>query len=331
MSRTNQKRVGVLGARGLAGQELSLLLMRHPSLELAHCWSVRKESQGQENPVSGAPPIEGWNAGAGVDAVFLATPHGKSAALAAEALDQGALVIDLSGDLRIRNQVLWEQTYAQAHPCPGLLDMAIYGLTEINREQIQNAQLIANPGCYPTSILLGTQPLQAAGLLQEGAAVISDSKSGVSGAGVAANATTHYAAVHENFRAYGVGDHRHGPEIQEHLGGPEVIFVPHLLPCYRGILSTMYVQLVEGAGAPEAHQALAQKYEHEPFVQVLDPGQQPTLRGVQNTNQCHLGIAQAGSQVVITSVIDNLQKGAAGQAVQNLNLMLGLPETEGLS
>lgn len=330
MNGTTRKRVAVVGARGLVGQELCSLLLRHPAVELSHCWSTQEPSEDNSNPVPGAPAIQAWNGGAGVDAVLLATPHGESAQLAAEALDQGAVVIDLSGDLRIKDLALWEATYEQTHPCPGLVDMAVYGLTELARDEIKNAQLIANPGCYPTSVLLGVKPLVQADLLQPDAALISDSKSGVSGAGASPKASTHYANVHENFYAYGVGNHRHAPEIQTHLGGPKIMFVPHLLPCFRGILSTIYVQPREGLGMEEIHAALSEQYAQETFVRVLPAGEQPSLHAVQNTNNCLLGVAAVSSGVVITSAIDNLQKGAAGQALQNMNLALGLQESEGL-
>jgi N-acetyl-gamma-glutamyl-phosphate reductase len=306
------------------------LLLGHPEVELTHCWSARETSPDPTNPIDNAPAIEAWNGGAGVDAVLLATPHGKSAPLAAEALDHGALVVDLSGDLRMRNQKLWESTYDQTHPCPGLLDEAVYGLTEWARDDIRRARLIANPGCYPTTVLLAIKPLLKASLLQADAPVISDSKSGVSGAGAGASAITHYGNVAENFYAYGVGTHRHAPEIEVHLGGPEVIFVPHLLPCYRGILSTLYLEPRQGVSADTIHAALCAQYENEPFVQVLPLGEQPALQKVRNTNRCSLAVAQVGSRMVVTSAIDNLLKGAAGQAVQNMNLALGLDETGGL-
>ncbi len=321
--------VGLVGASGYAGQELCALLAGHPSLELTRCWSARGEGLG--NLVAeGAPPIEAWDGGQGVDAVLLATPHGVSAPLAAEALEHGAKVVDLSADLRLADRALWEQTYGHAHPAPELLSEAVYGLTEFAREAVAGARLVANPGCYPTSVLLAARPLVEAGLLEASAPVLSDSKSGVSGAGRGGSDTTHYGNVAENLRAYGVGTHRHAPEIQSHLGGPEVVFVPHLLPCFRGILSTLYLTPAAGVDAAAVREALAARYATEPFVTVLPQGQQPELRQVQHTNRCVLGVEAVGPRVVVTSAIDNLLKGAAGQALQNLNLMLGLGETAGL-
>ncbi|MBL6722089.1 MAG: N-acetyl-gamma-glutamyl-phosphate reductase [Planctomycetes bacterium] len=321
--------VGLVGASGYAGQELCALLAGHPSLELTRCWSARGEGLG--NLVAeGAPPIEAWDGGQGVDAVLLATPHGVSAPLAAEALEHGAKVLDLSADLRLADRALWEQTYGHAHPAPELLPEAVYGLTEFAREAVAGARLVANPGCYPTSVLLAARPLVEARLLEAGAPVLSDSKSGVSGAGRGGSDTTHYGNVAENLRAYGVGTHRHAPEIQSHLGGPEVVFVPHLLPCFRGILSTLYLTPAAGVDAAAVREALAARYANEPFVTVLPQGQQPELRQVQHTNRCVLGVEAVGPRVVVTSAIDNLLKGAAGQALQNLNLMLGLDETAGL-
>ena len=322
-------KVGLVGASGYAGQELCALLAEHPSLELTRAWSARGAGVG-EVVAEGAPPIEAWDGGQGVDAVLLATPHGVSAPLAAEALEHGSKVVDLSADLRIADQGLWERTYGHDHPAPGLLDEAVYGLTEFARDAVQGARVVANPGCYPTSVLLAARPLVEAGLLDARAAVISDSKSGVSGAGRGGSDITHYGNVAENLRAYGVGTHRHAPEIQSHLGGPAVVFVPHLLPCFRGIISTLYLTPASGVDAGAIREALAARYADEPFVTVLPQGQQPELRQVQHTNRCVLGVEAVGPQVVVTSAIDNLLKGAAGQALQNLNLMLGLPETAGL-
>ncbi|MBZ0152767.1 MAG: N-acetyl-gamma-glutamyl-phosphate reductase, partial [Planctomycetes bacterium] len=220
-------------------------------------------------------------------------------------------------------------TYGSAHPAPHLLAEAVYGLTEHARDAVRGARLVANPGCYPTSILLPLLPLLAAGQIDAKAPIIADSKSGTSGAGKAPGERTHFGNVHENFCAYGVGTHRHAPEIHQAAGTDRIVFTPHLLPTFRGILSTIYVTPAPGASAATMRACLAERYAAEPFVKVYRSGL-PELRLVQHTNQNHLAVAASGPLVVLVSVIDNLQKGASGQALQNMNLMLGLDEAEGL-
>ena len=207
---------------------------------------------------------------------------------------------------------------------------AVYGLTEHQRPSVAAAQLVANPGCYPTCILLALKPLLDHGLVAPGTAVVADCKSGVSGAGKQPTDRTVYGAVADNFLAYGVGEHRHGPEIQEQAGTDRIVFVPHLLPMFRGMLATIYLSPQPGSGAEDVRACLRQVYTSETFVRVYDRGQ-PELNRVQHTNYCDIAVAPAGDHVVLTSAIDNLGKGAAGQAVQNMNLMLGLDEEAGLS
>jgi N-acetyl-gamma-glutamyl-phosphate reductase len=322
--------VAIVGATGFAGREVCAWLGNHPNLQLTRCISAREDAQPARNPVRGAPDIEPLTVESLADlaGVFLATPHGASAPIAAAALEQGVRVVDLSGDLRLPDVSAWEAAYGQAHTHPSLARSAVYGLTEFARTRLQGAHLVANPGCYPTAVLLGAKPLLDGQLIDTAAPLIADCKSGVSGAGKAPTDTTHYANVNENFRAYGVGTHRHAPEIEHHLGGPQVIFVPHLLPCFRGILATLYLKPSTGTTLSHARAALDQAYAGEPFIEVTDT--LPSLNDVTHTNRCHIGIAENDGMLVVVSVIDNLIKGAAGQAIQNMNAMLGLPETVGL-
>jgi N-acetyl-gamma-glutamyl-phosphate reductase len=250
--------------------------------------------------------------------------------LARAALDGGATVVDVSADFRLRDPALYKATYGADHPCPDLLDAAVYGLTEHARPALAGARLVANPGCYPTAVLMGLLPLLQNGLLHDTAPIVADAKSGVSGAGKSPSEITHFANVHENFRAYAVGTHRHTPEIHQAAETDRVVFVPHLLPCFRGILATLYLQPAAGVDADQVRDCLESTYSEETFVHVSANGT-PELREVQHTNHCHLGVAQAGPVVAVVSVIDNLVKGAAGQALQNMNLALGFEESAGLS
>ncbi|HLU39833.1 MAG TPA: N-acetyl-gamma-glutamyl-phosphate reductase, partial [Planctomycetota bacterium] len=267
---------------------------------------------------------------ADVDGVFLCTPHAAAFALAREALRRGARVVDLSADFRLRDPAAYAATYGHPHPCPELLAEAVYGLTEHARARLAGARLVANPGCYPTSILLPLVPLLRAGLIDRDAPIVADAKSGTSGAGKAPTARTHFGAVHENFLAYAVGTHRHAPEIRQEAGFDRITFVPHLLPVFRGILTTIYLQPAPGVGADEVRACLREAYAGERFVRVYPRGL-PELSRVQRTNFCDLAVAGAGAHVVVVSAIDNLVKGASGQALQNMNVVLGLPEDAGLA
>ncbi|NMC28167.1 MAG: N-acetyl-gamma-glutamyl-phosphate reductase [Syntrophomonadaceae bacterium] len=270
------------------------------------------------------------------DAVFLALPHGLSVPLVKELAGAGVRCVDLGADFRLKDSRIYEEYYELVHPAPEMLDQAVYGLPEIYREQIKNTQVVANPGCYPTSAILPLVPLLAAGLI-EPRGIIVDSKSGVSGAGKALKAGSHFCEVNEGFRAYGIGNHRHGPEIAQELGFAagvpvDMVFTPHLVPMNRGILSTCYCQLRDGATPGQVREALEAKYAGEFFVDVLPENIFPHTKWVYGSNLVQIGIHvdQACGRVILVSALDNLCKGASGQAVQNLNLMLGIEESKAL-
>ena len=326
-----KKRVAVLGATGYTGKEVLRLLRRHQEIELAHSMTARAGAAPEPPALPVDPVVEALDLArlAGVDGVFLCTPHGAAAELAAHCLGLGCKVVDLSADFRLRDPAVHARTYGHAHPQPALLREAVYGLTEHARERVRHARLVANPGCYPTSVLLPLLPLLRAGLVDLAAGVIADSKSGVSGAGKALSERTHFGNVSDNFLAYAIGTHRHTPEIHQELGTDRLTFVPHLLPVFRGILSTIYLRPAAGRGAADLRACLHEVYAKEPFVKVFASGL-PELNRVQLTNECHLAVEAGQERVVVVAAIDNLVKGAAGQALQNMNLMLGLPETMGL-
>jgi N-acetyl-gamma-glutamyl-phosphate reductase len=334
-------RVGIVGGTGYTGVELLRLLALHPRVEIVAITSRSEAgvpvadlfpSLRHRVDLSFTEPDVGRLAEC--DAVFFATPNGTAMTMAPALLAAGARVIDLAADFRLRDAAEWEDWYGMPHACPDLLTEAVYGLPELNRDRIGEARLVANPGCYPTAVLLGFMPLVETGLVDAGS-LIADAKSGVSGAGRKASVATLMAECGESFKAYGVPGHRHLPEIRQALGwmaGAEVglTFVPHLLPMIRGIHATLYAGLT---GEPGDLQALfEQRYAGEPFVDVLPAGSHPETRTVRGVNHCRMAVhrPQGGDTVVVLSVIDNLTKGAAGQAVQNLNLMFGLSETMGL-
>jgi len=321
----------VVGASGIAGTELVRLLGRHPHVAQVRALSSRVEAApaAQALPVDLAvEPFDPAQLEA-AEVVFLCTPHGHAATFAQSALAAGARVIDLSADFRLASDEVYAATYGTRHPAPELLAQAVYGLTEQQRRRIADARLVANPGCYPTSILLPLLPLLERELIGP-EPIIADSKSGVSGAGKTPSARTHFANTHENFCAYGVGTHRHTPEIWQVAGTERIVFVPHLLPVYRGILTTLYFTPASGTTLGDVQAALHERYADEPFVRVYERGL-PELNRVQHTNFCDIACAQAGSQIVVVSVLDNLLKGAAGQALQNMNCMLGFSEELGLT
>ncbi|MFO7661555.1 MAG: N-acetyl-gamma-glutamyl-phosphate reductase, partial [Chloroflexota bacterium] len=269
------------------------------------------------------------------DVVFLCLPHAAAAETAMTALTAGKRVIDLSADFRLRDAAVYSNWYAHNHPAPELLAEAVYGLTEVYRDELPGARLVANPGCYPTSVLLALRPLLLSGLAIDGP-IIADSKSGVSGAGRAPTQTTHFVEVADNFSPYKIGRvHRHLPEMEQAIGwwredAPILIFSPHLLPVPRGILSTIYVMLDETVGEADLRELYRRHYNGEPFIEVLPLGELASLAHVVHTNRCAIGLTLAGQTLILTSAIDNLIKGAAGQAVQNMNRMFGCPETDGL-
>jgi len=326
------KKAAVLGASGYTGRELQRLLARHATLRL-HVFASAREGIAAEAPeLESEPAIEAldWARVAECDGVFLCTPHGAAVPLAQRCLELGKHVVDLSADFRFPDAASYRAAYAHEHPAPQLLADAVYGLTELARERLHGARLVANPGCYPTSILLPLKPLFAAGLVQRSETIVCDSKSGVSGAGKTPSARTLFGNSHENFLAYGLGNHRHQPEIRLHAGTERLVFVPHLLPVFRGILSTIYLAPAPGANTAQLRECLRETYSGERFVRVFERGL-PELRGVQNTNECHIAVGECGDRIVIVSVIDNLLKGASGQALQNMNLALGLEEAAGLA
>ena len=334
-------KVGIVGGTGYTGVELLRLLVGHPQVELAAITSRQEAGRGVAelfpnlrghlDLAFSEPDVERL---AGCDLVFFATPHGVAQATVPELLARGVKVIDLSADFRIRSVPLWERWYGQAHGCPELVAEAVYGLPEFNRERIRGARLIACPGCYPTSVLLGFLPLLERGLVDT-ADLIANSASGVSGAGRQASVANLLTEASDSFKAYGVAGHRHLPEIEQGLadiaGVPvSLTFVPHLLPIIRGIHSTLYATLTD----PEVDlQALyEQRYRDEPFVDVLPAGQYPETRTVRGANCVRIAVQrpQGRRKAVVMVVEDNLVKGASGQAVQNLNILFGLPETLGL-
>jgi len=334
-------KVGIVGGTGYTGVELLRLLAPHPEVELAVI-----TSRGEAGlPVADMfPSLRGYvdlvftdTATADLascDVVFFATPNGIAMQQVQTLLDQGVRVIDLAADFRIRDIATWEKWYGMSHACPEVVATAVYGLPELNRERIRGAQLVANPGCYPTSVQLGFLPLLKAGVVDE-SNLIADAKSGVSGAGRKAETHTLFAEAGDNFKAYGVAGHRHLPEISQGLSeiaqGKKIglTFVPHLLPLIRGIHATLYAKLTNKV---DLQQLFEDCYANEPFVDVLPKGSHPETRSVRGSNHCRIAVHQPqnGDTVIVLSVIDNLVKGAAGQAVQNMNIMFGFAETAGL-
>lgn len=329
--------VGIYGATGYTGLELARILAGHPAAQL--CFGTSESMAGsslrQSHPLApDVPLVAAADAPLGeVEAVFLCLPHTRSAPLAEQALSYGVQVVDLSADLRIDDPAVYEQWYTVAHPAPGLLP-APYGVPELWRQQLAGQTLIANPGCYATSMLLGLVPLAREGLITGHAPIIVDAKSGVSGAGRTPKAYTLFAELAGNFYPYSIGrSHRHLAEVEQQLekegvAAGRLIFSPHLLPVERGIISTMYVP-VSDVGA--AREALERQYAGEPLVEVLPPGEMATLAHANRTPRAVLSLTPATSDtLIVVSAIDNLLKGAASQAVQNFNLMVGLDETAGL-
>lgn len=336
-------KVGIVGGTGYTGVELLRLLAQHPQVEVA---VITSRSEAGVRVADMYPNLRGHydNLAFSVpdsatlgdcDAVFFATPHGVAHALAGELLAAGTRVIDLSADFRLQDAEEWAAWYGQPHGAPELLGEAVYGLPEVNREQIRGARLIAVPGCYPTASQLGLLPLLEAGLADP-ATLIADCKSGVSGAGRGAKVGSLFCEAGESMMAYSVKGHRHLPEIRQGLrraAGGEVglTFVPHLTPMIRGIHATLYARVADRSVDLQA--LYEKRYANEPFVDVMPAGSHPETRSVRGANVCRLAVhrPQQGDLVVVLSVIDNLVKGASGQAVQNLNIMFGLDERLGLS
>jgi N-acetyl-gamma-glutamyl-phosphate reductase len=334
-------KVGIVGGTGYTGVELLRLLALHEEAEVVAITS-RAESGRRVDDLF--PNLRGHfdlaysepepAVLAACDVVFFATPHNVAMNLVPELLDAGARVVDLSADYRIRDAALWSEWYGEPHASPQLLGEAVYGLPEVNRESIATARLVACPGCYPTSVQLGLIPLLAEGLVDP-EHLIASSASGVSGAGRQAKVDNLLSEVSDSFKAYAVGGHRHLPEIEQGLAdvaGREVrlTFVPHLLPMIRGIHSTLFARL--SAPGTDLQALYESRYRDEPFVDVLPPGMFPQTRTVKGANRCQLSVQvpRQRDTVVVMATIDNLVKGASGQAVQNMNIMLGLPEEMGL-
>jgi N-acetyl-gamma-glutamyl-phosphate reductase len=334
----NKYKVGVAGFSGYSGAELVRLLGSHPHAEpvlLEH----RQDQAGRPTPINHSQPRRAactpQSVGAeGLAAVFLATPPEVSMELAPAMLDAGAKVIDLSGAFRLRDAATYSRWYKQEHTAPHLLDEAVYGLPEFCRQRIRAARLIANPGCYPTAANLAIQPLIAAGVADRSAGIVCDAKSGVSGAGRKASLKTSFCEVADNFSVYSVLDHRHVAEVLmvSGLDEPELSFTAQLLPVDRGILETIYVRTRNIRSAEELLDIYLRSYRTEKFVRLYQPGSLPDLAAVNRTNFCDIGFKfdPATGRAVIVSAIDNLVKGAAGQAIQNMNLMLGCEESAGL-
>jgi N-acetyl-gamma-glutamyl-phosphate reductase len=333
-------KVGIVGGTGYTGVELLRLLALHPNAELTVI-----TSRGEAGlPVAEMfPSLRGYvdlkfSDPAQVDlsvcdVVFFATPNGIAMQQTRDLLAKGVRVIDLAADFRIKDIATWEKWYGMTHACPELVAEAVYGLPEINREKIKQAKLVANPGCYPTAVQLGFMPLLESGAIDP-TFLIADAKSGVSGAGRKAEVHALLAEAGDNFKAYGVSGHRHLPEISQGLKAmvnKEVglTFTPHLLPMIRGIHATLYAKLTKPV---DLQKLFEERYANELFVDVLPKGSHPETRSVRGSNQCRIAVhqPQGGDTVVILSVIDNLVKGAAGQAVQNMNIMFGFNETTGL-
>jgi len=337
-------KIGIIGATGYTGLELLRLLSRHPAAQIV--WLTSESSAGQRlgdlfalPPALGERPLVRLEDAdlAAADLVFCCLPHVAAQGPVAAARAASAKVIDLSADFRLRDAAVYEAWYGHPHTQRALLAQAVYGLPELHRAEIAGASLVANPGCYPTSVILGLAPPTKAGWLA--GTIIADSKSGVSGAGRQPSLKTHFVEANENLSPYSIGrTHRHLVEMEQEIGrisAPQwqLIFSPHLVPVNRGILSTIYVNLPEGVTEAEVRERYTAMYANEPFVYLLKPGQVATLAHTVGTNYCAIGLTLVpGTRtLIITASLDNLIKGASGQAVQNMNVMFGLDEKTGLA
>lgn len=339
-------KVGIVGGTGYTGVELLRLLSQHPNVELTAITSrgdagtrvadmfpnLRSHLDLVFTTPADAPLKE-------CDIVFFATPHGVAMSQASELLAAGVKIVDLAADFRLQDTAMFERWYKMPHACPEVLAESVYGLPEINREAIRKARVVGNPGCYPTTVILGLSPLLGSDPMIDVSDIISDSKSGVTGAGRKAEVGLLFSEVSDSFKAYGVSGHRHHPEIASQLEGLTgtsvgLTFVPHLVPMVRGMMSTIYVRLT-GKGLDADVQALYEAhYQDSPFVDVMPAGAQPDTRSVRASNMLRIALHRppgTADRLVILVVQDNLVKGASGQAVQNMNLMFGLPESAGLS
>jgi N-acetyl-gamma-glutamyl-phosphate reductase len=340
-------RVAVVGATGYAGYELTRLLLRHPQVETP-TFFLRESRANVRCLTELFPQLRGWGeapckplsaeavAKSGAEVVFLSTPHEASVELVPELLKENPelRIVDLSGAFRFRKPETFEKWYKLSPPDAQLLEEAVYGLPELYASALPKARIVGNPGCYPTSVILGLKPLLEAGWINLAKGIVCDCKSGASGAGKEPKSETHFVEVNENFRAYNLFKHRHTPEVSDHLGLSlsDFVFTTHLLPVERGILSTLYVSLSSPRAADELQGLYRQFYAGRPMVRIMREGELPELQHIAHTNFCDIGFAldSSGERLIIVSCLDNLGKGAAGQAVQNLNGMKGYPETAGL-
>lgn len=340
--------VGIVGGTGYTGVELVRILLRHPHVQIKALTSRTEAGMRVDAmfpSLRGLTDLEFSNVDQDVlnqcDVVFFATPHGVAMKQARDLVEAGVKVIDLAADFRLKNTSEFEKWYGMPHACPDLLAESVYGLPEINREAIKAARIIGNPGCYPTTVQLGLLPLlKAQEQLVQFDTLIVDAKSGVSGAGRKAETSLLFSEASDNFKAYGVKGHRHHPEIVQGLDAmgqqkgwfDQMIFVPHLVPMIRGMFTTMYLKLTEQGKQTDLQTLFETAYANEFFVDVMPAGSLPETRSVRGANQLRIALYRPndGDTLVILVVQDNLVKGASGQAVQNMNLMFGLPETTGL-
>lgn len=338
-----RKKVAILGASGYTGSELLRFLLIHPGVQVTHLTAEKhagKEISDVFPHLSEyldleLEPLDADSVPSNVDIVFAALPHGASAKIVSELYKRDIKIIDLGADFRLSLE-RYEKWYGE-HPCPELIDEAVYGLPELNRDEIKKAKLVANPGCYPESSILGLAPLLKENIIETDSIII-DSKSGVTGAGRSPSLDYHFCEVNEGLRAYKIGEHRHMPEIEEVLSDysgrdVRVMFSPHLIPMDRGILSTIYVRLTKETTSSALLKLYREHYEGERFVRISPEGVYPSTAHVRGSNFCNIGLRvnEENNTAVVVSVIDNLVKGASGQAVQNMNIMMGWNESEGLS
>ncbi|GAA4415157.1 N-acetyl-gamma-glutamyl-phosphate reductase [Advenella faeciporci] len=337
-------KVGIVGGTGYTGVELLRLLSAHPNAKL-HAITSRKEEgmpvadmfpnlRGHVDLAFSAPENAALSE---CDVVFFATPHGVAMGQARALIEAGVKVIDLAADFRLQDTAVFEKWYKMAHACPDVLKDSVYGLVELNREKVAGAQVIGNPGCYPTTVILGLTPLLEKGLVKLDN-IIADCKSGVSGAGRKTEVGSLFSEASDNFKAYAVSGHRHHPEIVEQLGKiagqpVDLTFVPHLVPMIRGMLSTIYVKIKPEALDTDFQALYEQRYQNEAFIDVMPAGSLPETRSVRASNQLRIALHRPGNgdTLIVVVVQDNLVKGAAGQAVQNMNVLFGLAEQTGLN
>ena len=338
----DKKKAAILGASGYTGSELIRFLLVHPNIEIAH---LTAEKHAGRMIADVFPHLRGFldlelkplkprSIPKDIDVVFAALPHGTSAKVIKELYKRDIIIIDLGADFRLSNKN-YKKWYG-VHPCPELIKKAVYGITELNRDKVKKAKLVANPGCYPTSSILGLAPVLKNKIADQSSIII-DSKSGVTGAGRSPSLDYHFSEVNEGLKAYKVGEHRHMPEIEEGLSNysglkVKVSFTPHLIPMDRGILSTIYVNLKKKVTTKKLIDLYKEHYKNERFVRISSEGIYPSTNQVRGSNYCDIGIKvnSLNNTAVIVSVIDNLVKGASGQAVQNMNVMLGFKEEDGL-